>query len=347
MSLKVAVIGAGIVGVSSAIQIAEKYKNNVNVTIVTDSITPNTTGDGSAGLWTAYFIIGPANDREKLCEWGQASFTEYHRLWKSGLCEESGLMLLPFLNLSGQPEPMDAFSKNIVYGYTALSPNEISKFSHELGKDYKSGSRSIGFACEVKRYLPFLMERFKNIGGTIIRQHVESFDDLCEDYDVIINCTGVNAANLTNDPEIIPIRGQSVRVEAPWFFHCVIDDTRSGFIAPNIESVFLGGTAQYGNYDQTIDPLDSEKIIDGCQTICKSLKNAKLLWEWTGLRPGRNSIRLEYELYESANGKNVPVIHNYGHGGSGITLAWGCGYDVAKLLGKVFTKISTLLQKCK
>ncbi len=46
---------------------------------------------------------------------------------------------------------------------------------------------------------------------------------------------------------------------------------------------------------------------------------------WAGLRPYRDPLRLESELLE---GKLI--VHNYGHGGSGITLAMGCAEDVVK-----------------
>ena len=38
------------------------------------------------------------------------------------------------------------------------------------------------------------------------------------------------------------------------------------------------------------------------------------LQDWVGLRPGRASVRLERELVGGLN-----IVHNYGHGGSGIT----------------------------
>jgi D-amino-acid oxidase len=42
-----------------------------------------------------------------------------------------------------------------------------------------------------------------------------------------------------------------------------------------------------------------------------------------GLRPYRHVVRLERENR---------VIHNYGHGGAGFTLCFGCAQDVAKLI---------------
>ncbi|HUP65002.1 MAG TPA: FAD-dependent oxidoreductase, partial [Thermoanaerobaculia bacterium] len=45
-----------------------------------------------------------------------------------------------------------------------------------------------------------------------------------------------------------------------------------------------------------------------------------------GLRPGRPAVRVERDL------EDPRVIHNYGHGGSGFTLSWGCAEDVLRIV---------------
>ena len=52
-----------------------------------------------------------------------------------------------------------------------------------------------------------------------------------------------------------------------------------------------------------------------------------------GLRPYRKTIRLEREEIHFER-RRIAVIHNYGHGGSGVTLCWGCALDVAQLVKK-------------
>src|SRR2546430_1880896 len=55
-----------------------------------------------------------------------------------------------------------------------------------------------------------------------------------------------------------------------------------------------------------------------------------------GVRPHRKGgVRLELEAapLQTPSGKKY-VIHNYGHGGGGITLSWGCASFAAELVDK-------------
>ena len=51
-----------------------------------------------------------------------------------------------------------------------------------------------------------------------------------------------------------------------------------------------------------------------------------------GFRPARvGGIRLELEIIKTNYGP-LKIIHNYGHGGSGITLSWGCANEIVAII---------------
>jgi D-amino-acid oxidase len=53
--IKIAVVGAGIMGLSSAVRIQEKFPD-AEITIIAEKFSPNTTGDGAAGVWGPYLL---------------------------------------------------------------------------------------------------------------------------------------------------------------------------------------------------------------------------------------------------------------------------------------------------
>ena len=77
-----------------------------------------------------------------------------------------------------------------------------------------------------------------------------------------------------------------------------------------------------------MNPTEEDRnfILKKCSQIIPKLEDVKIIEELVGLRPGRTSVRLEKE---TVSGKTL--IHNYGHGGSGVTLSWGCADDVVRL----------------
>jgi len=139
------------------------------------------------------------------------------------------------------------------------------------------------------------MNKFKSRGGLVEERKVQNFKELAGVYDVILNCTGLGSAELVQDKTLTPIRGQMIRVKAPWIKHFLYVDNHC-WIIPGKETVVIGGTRQSGDSDTEIRPSDSEEIWKRACKYMPSLEGATWKWEWAGLRPARDSVRVEVEL---------------------------------------------------
>jgi D-amino-acid oxidase len=69
-------------------------------------------------------------------------------------------------------------------------------------------------------------------------------------------------------------------------------------------------------------------LVRRCTAIEPALAGAEVIAHRVGLRPVRPSVRLEAE--ELRDGRRL--LHNYGHGGAGITLSWGCAVDIVNVV---------------
>ncbi|GFN92221.1 D-aspartate oxidase [Plakobranchus ocellatus] len=182
---------------------------------------------------------------------------------------------------------------------------------------------------EGSKYLPWLTERFITNGGRIIQKKVNSFDELSNDYDLVMNCAGLGGGKLASDPSVQPVRGHLIRVSAPWIKYFIhTDDTH--YFLPQSESAAIGGTRQLGRYDLVPEIHESERILREMEERLPPLKGAKILHEWVGLRPYRKTVRVEAEVV-ICKGKQLKVIHNYGHGAFGVSLSWGTALYAAEL----------------
>ena len=133
-----------------------------------------------------------------------------------------------------------------------------------------------------------------------------------------------------------PIRGQIVRVSNTGLERFVLDEGNPEgvtYVIPRSEDCILGGTAEEGQWDTEPDPEISASILRRCTKLEPRLADAEVLEHKAGLRPGRPEIRLELE--DAAHGP--PRVHNYGHGGSGVTLSWGCAAETLRLVRRTLS----------
>lgn len=163
------------------------------------------------------------------------------------------------------------------------------------------------------------------------QRKVNNLQELSNNFDIIVNCSGLGSKVLVGDTQVYPVRGQVLKVEAPWVQHFIRDGDGMTYIYPGIRSVTIGGTRQEGDWRLQVDDRDTKGILERCSRLEPSLNKAKILNEWVGLRPSRKNPRVEREVVE-LQGRPVPVVHNYGHGGWGVTLAWGTALDTLGLV---------------
>lgn len=70
-----------------------------------------------------------------------------------------------------------------------------------------------------------------------VQRRVSSLAELAADgcWDIVVNCSGLGAASVTPDSRCYPIRGQIMRVRAPWVGQAVFADFPDAacYIIPN------------------------------------------------------------------------------------------------------------------
>jgi D-amino-acid oxidase len=196
---------------------------------------------------------------------------------------------------------------------------------------FTDGYSVIAPLMETTIYLDYLMNRFREAGGEICdRVHFDKLDDVHPEFDVVINCAGIGARELVGDVDLEPHRGQVVVVPRidNLSFAIACDTPPLMYAIPRSNDCVLGGTNDISD-DHTVDPAATKRILAECTRVL-NLRQQTVLAERVGLRPFRKSgVRLERDRL--TDGRNV--LHNYGHGGAGFTLSWGCAREVAALLG--------------
>ncbi|XP_014775777.1 D-amino-acid oxidase [Octopus bimaculoides] len=323
MVRKICVLGAGIIGLYSAVRTLEDLQN-VDVTVIAEKFSPNNTTDVAAGFWHPY-RMGSTNP-SLIKRWSDETFKYLLNLHESPMASELGIQLVSGYYLNSRET--NPFWKDTVFNLRDLTPEENKLFPNYTNNKFFTSLIVCGTL-----YMQWLMERFISLGGKVKSKRLESLSEVMADFDVVVNCCGLGNYQLNNDRQMTPIRGQVIRVNAPWIkhFYIVSGLSKPVFIFPSKNYVVMGGTDQEGNWDTTPNEEDQRHILDSCAQVVPSLKNVEILETRVGLRPFRKQTRLDQEIV-TFNGRTKQVINNYGHGGCGLTTFVGCAKDVVAMI---------------
>jgi D-amino-acid oxidase len=199
-----------------------------------------------------------------------------------------------------------------------------------LPAPYVDGYRFMGIVIDTSIYMDYLVSSFAQLGGEIVQREVNSLEEALGESRLVVNCCGLGARELCDDEELVPVRGQMLRVRPQGLDAVILDDegpNSLGLLVPRRADLMLGGTTQAGDWNTEPREEDRAEILRKAKAMWPELGEVEVLDEVVGLRPVRRAVRLEAEEFERG-----VVVHNYGHGGAGFTLSWGCARDVVGLV---------------
>jgi D-amino-acid oxidase len=239
---------------------------------------------------------------------------------------ETGIILRGGIELFRTPAD-DAWWRDALPGFRRARASE-------LPSGFADGFVAEGIpVIEMPVYMAWLSRRVEHRGGSIVERTLSSFDEAFAAADVVVDCAGFGARALAGDEALVPVRGHVVRVEQVGLDRYVSDEQGPRgvtYIYPRSRDIVLGGTRQVGQKEAVFGDDVERDIVARCVAIEPRLEGARVLSRAVGIRPGRPSVRLEAERH----GSGGLLVHDYGHGGSGVTLSWGCAEDVVALISE-------------
>lgn len=303
--MHVAVLGAGVVGLSTALVAQQR---GWTVTLYTDRLPLHTTSVKAAASFKPH-AVGYTEQTQRLLEDSWTAFEKV--LAQAGAA--AGVRKHIHWEASSAPRPRA--------DYLSVMQQVRILERPEVPGGYAFGWKYVSFFIDMPLYLPWLMAQFeKNNGRVVVVEH--KFTDLEQlaslPADVVFNCTGLGSRQLCHDLQLIPIKGQVVVVDPQPDMDWSIN--ADGFyVYPRKNETLLGGTTETNVDTETVDSGALHLVISGNKRILPGLELSSVRRAFAGLRPYREGgIRIEAEERNSRR-----IIHNYGHGGAGVTLSWG------------------------
>jgi D-amino-acid oxidase len=308
--IDVVVVGAGVSGLTSAICLAEQGRR---VVVRTIDEPHRTTSCAAGAIWGPHMVA-----HERALDWALESLEVFR-----GLADDpaTGVAMVDGVEAARNgldvPHPGPGVANAARCDPATLPPG------------YSNGWRYSVPMIEMSGYLSYLVERLRATGTRIELTEPVTATTLPTLGPVVVNCTGLGARDLVPHDPIRPVRGDLLVLDNPGLDAFFIEhddnvDEITTYILPQGDRVILGGSRRDGE-SVGREPRIERAILERCVEAEPRLCGLPVRERRIGLRPVRPQVRL------AADEDHPWLVHNYGHGGGGVTVSWGCAREVARL----------------
>lgn len=329
--LRITVIGAGVIGLSCAYELAEAGHE---VTVIADHGPGDTVSALAGALWFPYHAAGA----EEVVERSLRRFVELAALGDTSADAATD-------DFTDDVPPVQMRTGVL---HERLDPPDrswVAPVVNVLGEDavqpVDGGVRATLPMIMTSRYLAWLMDSCRMNGVAFQWRTVASLEELTGTTDAVVIAGGLRGGELLGgDDAVTPVRGQLMLFangdggeDGPLLTDWVVDSddpSQLTYVFPREDEIVVGGTSEPGSWDETPDQATAEAILSRAEALVPELTELPIIGHGAGLRPARETVRIEH-----VDGYDLPVIAAYGHGGAGVTLSWGTAERVVELVGEL------------
>ena len=310
MSASIVVVGGGVIGRTCALELA---RGGHDVTLVTADPPEATTSAKAAAIWFPF----EAYPLDRVLAWGARSL---ERLAALASEPASGVRLVAGRVIHRAAEPELSWMPAVPGARHVADP--------AAGDGVRAVTHAVLPCVDMSRHLPWLQREGARCGVREVERRITAIDEALEHGELVVLATGLGTNALVPGAGLRPIQGQVVRVANPGGVEWLLDAEHPDgllYVIPRVDEVVIGGTEVHGADELEPDPLVERAILERAAAVLPWVADATVTSRAVGLRPARDEVRLERE---------GDVIHCYGHGGSGVTLAFGCAEEVVALASR-------------
>ncbi len=263
-----AVLGCGVIGLTTARLIQRRLPGVSSVTIYAKNLPPDTTSNIAGGFWSPVSVYDQQHITTKFSQQFQTACVVSNRAFQTLVGAEYGVRWMDTFELLSEPAALEREPSGGAHLYPDLKILKDAKkyFGVDHVREYKT------MLIEPHIYLNALLRDFQLAGGKVV---VKEFPSLAQvsnlSEQVVFNCTGLGARALFDDRNLIPVRGQlELLLPQPEIDYNYLGG--SDYMFPRRDGIILGGTWDRDNWELEPDPDQTAGILESHAEIMKRMK---------------------------------------------------------------------------
>lgn len=266
----VAVIGAGVIGLTTAILL---QRLGYDVTIYAAAAWPHTTSNASAATFFPSHVVSADRVTSQFTSTFEEALRRSYHAFQRLTGAHYGIRWLDSYMLSGDGASSESPDVETQVHEKVVGANvrQLERGEHPFAAARVSQGRDL--VIEPMRYLRALLEDVRVAGGVVRIRRFDTLRDVAHLPErAVFNCTGLGARRLVGDADLRPARGQLCVLPPQPEVDYTLYHGPFYYMVPREDGIILGGTFELDAEATTADAATDARIVGAHKAVFDAMR---------------------------------------------------------------------------